>query len=82
MAEGEAASGEDRTEAPTQRRLDRARAEGQAPVSREAVAFATLLAGTLAGCLALPPLGAEWLRLMRALFDACASTLAWHPPSA
>ena len=69
MAEGDAASGEDRTEAPTQRRLDRARAEGQAPVSRETVAFATLLAGTVAGFLALPTLGAEWLRTMRALLE-------------
>ncbi|WP_043362940.1 flagellar biosynthesis protein FlhB [Belnapia sp. F-4-1] len=69
MAEGEAASAEDRTEAPTQRRLDRARDEGQSALSREVVGFATLLAGTLAGFLTLPPLGAEWLRLMRALLE-------------
>jgi flagellar biosynthesis protein FlhB len=69
MAEGESAAAEDRTEAPTQRRLDRAREEGQSPVSREAIGFATLLAGTLAGFLALPPLGMEWLRLMRALLE-------------
>jgi flagellar biosynthetic protein FlhB len=69
MAEGESTSAEDRTEAPTQRRLDRAREEGQSPLSREVVGFATLLAGTLAGFLALPPLGTEWLRLMRALLE-------------
>ena len=69
MAAGKSASPEDRTEAPTQRRLDRARDEGQSPIPQEAVGFATLLAGTLAGFLALPPLGTEWLRLMRALLE-------------
>jgi flagellar biosynthetic protein FlhB len=69
MAEGDSTSAEDRTEAPTQRRLHRAREEGQSPLSREAVGFATLLAGTLAAFLALPPLGTEWLRLMRALLE-------------
>ncbi len=33
---------DDRTEAPTQRRLDQARAEGQAPVSRDLTSFAIL----------------------------------------
>ncbi|MDO9709341.1 EscU/YscU/HrcU family type III secretion system export apparatus switch protein [Paracraurococcus lichenis] len=70
MAEGEAKEAEDRTEAPTQRRLERARQEGQVPLSREAVAFATLLAATLAGFLALPPLGMEWLRALRGLAEA------------
>ncbi|SDC78196.1 EscU/YscU/HrcU family type III secretion system export apparatus switch protein [Belnapia rosea] len=69
MAEEESASAEDRTEAPSQRRLEQAQREGQAPVSREAIGFATLLAGTVAGVLALPPLGFEWLRLMRALIE-------------
>ena len=66
---GKSASPEDRTEAPTQRRLDRARDEGQSPIPQEAVGFATLLAWTLAGSLALPPLGAEWLWLTRALLE-------------
>ena len=62
MAEGDEGSSGDPTEAPSQRRLDQAQREGQAPVSREAIGFATLLAGTLAGFLALPPLGLAWLR--------------------
>ena len=70
MAEGEDGSSGDPTEAPSQRRLDQAQREGQAPVSREAIGFATLLAGTLAGFLALPPLGLDWLRGMRALLEA------------
>jgi len=70
MAEGEAPEGGDRTEAPTQRRLDKAREQGQVALSREAIGFATLLAATLAGFLALPPLGMEWLRALRALLEA------------
>src|SRR3712207_3669157 len=69
MAEGENSATEDRTEAPSQRRLDQAREAGQAPVSREAIGFATLLAGTMAGFLALPPLGLDWLRALRALLE-------------
>jgi flagellar biosynthetic protein FlhB len=45
---------DDKTEAPTQRRLDKARAQGQAPVSQELAGFAGLLGGTLALALALP----------------------------
>jgi flagellar biosynthesis protein FlhB len=70
MAEGESTEAEDRTEAPTPRRLDRAREEGQVALSRDAVGFATLLAATLAAALALPPLGLEMLRAMRALLEA------------
>ena len=70
MAEGEAEAAEDRTEAPTQRRLEQAQRDGQSALSREAVGFASLLAGTVAGFLALPPLGMEWLRVMRALLEA------------
>ncbi|MDB5371636.1 MAG: flagellar biosynthesis protein FlhB, partial [Belnapia sp.] len=70
MAEGDDGGSGDRTEAPTQRRIERARAEGQSALSREAIGFATLLAGTVAGFLALPPLGLEWLRAMRALLEA------------
>src|SRR5581483_11428096 len=39
---------QDRTEAPTQRRLQRAREEGRVPVSREVHSFVGLLAVTLA----------------------------------
>jgi flagellar biosynthesis protein FlhB len=68
MAEGQEA--EDRTEAPTPRRLERAREEGQVPLSWEAVACATLFAATLAAALALPPLGLDLLRTMRELLAA------------
>lgn len=67
MAEGAEKEAEDRTEAPTPRRLEKAREQGQVPLSREAVGFATLLGGTLAAALALPPLGMEWLRAARVL---------------
>lgn len=69
MAE-EGKDAEDRTEAPTPRRLERAREEGQVPLSREAVACATLFAATLAAALALPPLGLDLLRAMRGLLAA------------
>lgn len=46
MAEGDQSS-DDRTEAATQRHLDQARDEGQVPVSREAVTFASLAAVVL-----------------------------------
>lgn len=46
MAEGDQ-SDDDRTEAATQRRLDQARDEGQIPVSREIVTFASLAGVTL-----------------------------------
>ncbi|MFC7474041.1 flagellar biosynthesis protein FlhB [Dankookia sp. GCM10030260] len=60
----------DRSEAPTARRLDKARQQGQVPLSREAVGFATLLAATLAGFLALPPVGIAWLQALRSLLEA------------
>lgn len=65
MAEGAPSDSGDRTEAATPRRLERAREEGQVPLSREAVGFATLLATTLAAALALPPLALELMRTMR-----------------
>ena len=45
---GETGEPEDRTEAPTARRLQRARDQGQVPVSREALSLAGLTAATLA----------------------------------
>lgn len=68
MAEGEA-EGEDRTEAPTPRRLEKAREEGRVALSRELVAFATLAFGTLGLMVALPPLGARMLAAMRGVLD-------------
>lgn len=67
---GEGADAEDRTEAPTPKRLERARSEGQAALSRDAVGFATLLCATLVGMLALPAVGTEWLRAVRAALSA------------
>src|SRR4051794_7473813 len=46
MAEG--GDAEDRTEAPSQRRLEQAREDGDVPLSREAVQLAALGGGTLA----------------------------------
>ena len=74
MAEGQDA--EDRSEAPTQRRLDKAREQGQVPVSREAATFATLLAATLAGVLTLPAAGLAWLHALQALLEAPAPDAA------
>src|SRR3954449_2078820 len=44
---GQSGDQEDRTESPTARRLQKAREEGQVPVSREAVQLAGLIAVTL-----------------------------------
>lgn len=55
MAEGDKPE-EDRTEAATPRRLQRAREEGQVPVSREVVTLAGLAAATAALAIAGPPL--------------------------
>jgi flagellar biosynthesis protein FlhB len=52
---GQTSSQEERTEAPTARRLERAREEGEVPVSREAV----LLAGLVAPALMLVFIGPE-----------------------
>ncbi|MCS6891841.1 MAG: EscU/YscU/HrcU family type III secretion system export apparatus switch protein [Rhodovarius sp.] len=54
-----------RTEAPTPRRLERARQEGNAPLSREAVGFATLLCATIASVLVLPGALGDGLALLR-----------------
>ncbi len=67
MAEGAPQEGGDRTEAATPRRLERARADGHVPLSREVVGFATLLGATLAAALALPPLALDWMRTLRGL---------------
>ena len=66
---GEEAGGEDRTEAPTPRRLEKAREEGQVALSREVVAFATLGLGAIAMIVALPPLGAQMLATLRGVLE-------------
>jgi len=70
MAGGDGPEGDDQTEAPTQRRLDRARDEGNVPLSKELQTFTALFAATLAGYLALPALSDTWLRAMRAVLEA------------
>jgi flagellar biosynthetic protein FlhB len=55
VAEGDDSSG-DKTEAATQRHLDQAREEGQVPVSREVVTFASLGAVILVLCYQSEPL--------------------------
>ncbi|HYF09737.1 MAG TPA: EscU/YscU/HrcU family type III secretion system export apparatus switch protein [Acetobacteraceae bacterium] len=67
--EGEA-GGEDRTEAPTPRRIEKAREQGQVALSREAMSFAALALGTLGLFLALPPLGGWMLLSLRAVLEA------------
>ena len=71
---GEGADAEDRTEAPTPKRIERARSEGQVPLSRDAVGLATLLGATIVGMLALPAMGAEWLRAIRLALSAGAAS--------
>lgn len=57
MAEGASDREEppgEKTEAPTQRRLQKAAEQGQVALSREAVSFSALLFGAMAGAFALP----------------------------
>ncbi len=54
-------AGEDRTEAPTQRRLQRARDEGQVPISREVAGLAGLGAASLVIAVFGPVLGRNLL---------------------
>jgi flagellar biosynthesis protein FlhB len=66
----------EKTEDPTQRRLDDARERGQILTSQEAFVFAALGAGTAVlalGMAALPDLAARWAGLLR--FDASAADL-------
>ncbi len=59
----------DRSEAATPRRLQQARERGQVALSRETTGFAALLLASLACFLALPPLGLDLLKAMRALLS-------------
>ena len=60
---------EDKTEAPTPRRLEKAREDGQVPLSREAVGFATLLLGMAGAFFAMPEAGAATMRALRGLLS-------------
>ncbi|MBP0446231.1 flagellar biosynthesis protein FlhB [Roseomonas sp. SSH11] len=69
MAEEGSDESEDRTEAPSARRLQKAREEGQAPNSRELSGFVALAAAVLAAGLALPTLGRDLLRALRRILE-------------
>jgi flagellar biosynthetic protein FlhB len=58
---------DDATEAPTKRRLDKARQEGQVAVSREATSLLVLVAAMFAAFATLPATGAELIRAFGAL---------------
>lgn len=79
MAEG-ANPQEDRTEAPTQRRLQRAREAGQVAVSREVVLWAVLGAATLGLAWQAPAAGRALLTTFRALVEHAASGEASRRP--
>lgn len=72
MAEGDNTQ-EDRTEAPTQRRLQRAREAGQVAVSREVVLWAVLGAATLGLAWQAPVAGQDLVVTFRALIEHAAS---------
>ncbi len=59
----------DRSEAATPRRIERARDDGQVALSREVAGFAALLGGLLAAFLALPSLGQDLFRALRAVLE-------------
>jgi flagellar biosynthetic protein FlhB len=71
MAErgGQEAEGQDRTEAATPRRIEKAREEGQVALSKEATGFGALAGGVLGLVIGLPPAGAEMLRGLRAVLE-------------
>lgn len=56
MSDNESAA-EDRTEAPTQKRLDQAREEGRLPISRDLTMLASLGGAALGGMMVAPPAG-------------------------
>jgi flagellar biosynthetic protein FlhB len=74
-AEEEGGGGE-RTEPASPRKIEKARKEGQVPLSREAVGFAALLSALLAAALVLP---GEGRRLAAALAGALSQGLLREP---
>jgi len=77
MAEDGGSEASEKTEAPSQRRLERAREDGQVALSREAVGFLGLLLGTLGAVSALPTLGTALLLGMRGLLSR-SHVLGWQ----
>lgn len=65
--EGGGSEAEDRTEAATPRRLEKAREEGDVALSRELAGFGALAGGVLGLMIGLPSLGMDMLRGLRAL---------------
>ncbi len=66
MAEGDdEQDGASKTELPTQRRMERARQDGQTALSREAVAFGTLLLAVIACLMLLPAALSDMMVLLR-----------------
>jgi flagellar biosynthetic protein FlhB len=74
--EGGEESAAERTEPASQRKIDKAREEGQVALSREAVGFASLLFATLAAAIVLP---GEGRRLAAALAGSLAQGGARDP---
>ncbi len=70
MAEGGSESGGDRTEAATPRRLQRAREEGNVPISREVSGLAGLAAGLLVLWMSFASNGEQLARTLRNLIAA------------
>ncbi len=60
MADGEQAA-EDRTEAPTERRIEQAREQGQLPISRDVTALASLMGAALGAAVLAPEAGRRLL---------------------
>lgn len=65
--EGGGSESDDKTEAPSQRRLDKAWEEGQFPMSREAVGFAVLALAMLGAFAAMPATLAPLMRDLRGI---------------
>ena len=74
MAENQAQDGQERNEAPTQRRLDEARRKGQVPRSRE-LATSALLVATAIGLMTLGP------RVAASLAGLMRHNFAWRAPA-
>ena len=66
---GEDDDAEDRQEAASARRLEKAREEGQVANSREASGFAALLLAVVAAAMVLPSMGRDLLRALRGILE-------------
>lgn len=68
--EGDGPESDDKTEAATPKRLQRAREDGQVAMSREIVGLSALGAGTMAVMLVLPTAGFDLMRAMRGALES------------